>query len=135
MQKVVGSSPIIRFTESPAFAGLSSVEEVAEEPGCSVLQAVVRAPRPNTRSYVARPRTGSAGPAPALLRVPREQFANELDERLAIGRELHGREIRSVHDLEAARSDYYTWSEYNTELLTADDEGRPLSPLDAPLEK
>ena len=53
---------------------------------------------------------------PYLL-VPREQFADELDERIAEGKRIASRNIGSREELDAARSDYYTWDEYNQELL------------------
>lgn len=52
-----------------------------------------------------------------VLLVPRAQLDEEIDERLKLGQGLYETEIESLADLEAARSDYYTWSEYNVELL------------------
>jgi predicted nucleotide-binding protein len=54
---------------------------------------------------------------PGHLLVSREQFAAELDARIQQGQELQLREIRTPNELEAARSDLYTWDDYNAELL------------------
>lgn len=54
---------------------------------------------------------------PAFLLVPRAQFAEELAERIERGEELESRDVTTVEEVEAARSDYYTWTEYNVELL------------------
>jgi len=54
---------------------------------------------------------------PTRLRVPRSQLAAELDERISIGRELRGREIRTKTELDKADDGFRTWSEFNTELL------------------
>jgi hypothetical protein len=69
---------------------------------------------------MARTRTPKrpADEGPPHLLVPRDQFSAELGERIASGEELAARAIGSAPELEAARSDYYTWTEYNEELLT-----------------
>jgi predicted nucleotide-binding protein len=54
---------------------------------------------------------------PAFLLVPREQFSEEVAEQIERGQELAARPIRAEAELAAARSDFYTWSEYNVELL------------------
>ncbi len=56
-------------------------------------------------------------PGPAFLLVPREQFAQELEERISAGQSLVDREITSQEELDNAKSDFYTWSEFNAELL------------------
>jgi predicted nucleotide-binding protein len=54
---------------------------------------------------------------PTQLIVPRAQFENELDERIALGQDLLGRQIGTREEFDGASSDYYTWSEYNREFL------------------
>jgi predicted nucleotide-binding protein len=56
---------------------------------------------------------------PAYLTVPREAFEAELSERIGLGRDLLERvqAISSADEYEAARSDFYTWDEYNRDLL------------------
>lgn len=56
-------------------------------------------------------------PEGSVLLVPREQLRAEIDARLDLGQELRNREIGKLSEFEAARSDYYSWNEYNTELL------------------
>ncbi|MBX7133993.1 MAG: nucleotide-binding protein [Fimbriimonadaceae bacterium] len=57
-------------------------------------------------------------PAPAKLTVPRSEAAAKLDERITIGEALLAKRIDSKGAFESVRHDYYTWSEYNRELLT-----------------
>jgi len=54
------------------------------------------------------------------LTVPREEFETEIDDRIKRGGELLERTdaIQSQTDLVAVRSDFYTWNDYNRELLT-----------------
>jgi hypothetical protein len=54
---------------------------------------------------------------PSKLRMPRADLEAALDDRIAKGNEIAERPIGSEPELDAARSDYYTWSEYNTKLL------------------
>lgn len=54
---------------------------------------------------------------PPRLLVPAQQFERELDQQIASGGELVARPIESQPELEQARSDYYTWTEYNGDLL------------------
>lgn len=53
------------------------------------------------------------------LTVSRAQLEQELNERIRVGEELkeHAENIDTAEELEAAKADYYTWTEYNTELL------------------
>ena len=53
----------------------------------------------------------------AYLLVPRGQFAAELAGRIELGEQIAACEINSTADLEAARSDWYTWDDVNDELL------------------
>lgn len=57
------------------------------------------------------------GNEPALLRVPRAQFSLELEAQREAGRQLRIREIASPAALKKAKDDYYSWDEYNTQLL------------------
>jgi predicted nucleotide-binding protein len=54
---------------------------------------------------------------PPHLLVPREQFESELVERIEAGRVLADAPLDNRAVLEAAQADYYTWNEYNQELL------------------
>ena len=51
------------------------------------------------------------------LLASRSQFGTELRERIERGSELRDQAIASVADLKQARDNYYTWNEYNTQLL------------------
>src|SRR5260370_31478349 len=52
------------------------------------------------------------------ITVPRRQLAAELEERIAAAEKLlSDRPIRSRADLDATRSDIYTWDDYNRTLL------------------
>jgi hypothetical protein len=66
-------------------------------------------------------------PEPARLAVPRAQVEAELAKRIEHGKELIRRAIHSETQLEAARSEYYTWSDYNTELLSRYFDNRSLA--------
>jgi hypothetical protein len=56
-------------------------------------------------------------PSMPHLTVPHDELDRRLEERISLGRELLDRPISSDQDLRTARSDYYTWSEYNLALL------------------
>jgi hypothetical protein len=64
-----------------------------------------------------RPRSSAYENSPGLLTVPREQFAEEIDERIRLGAELVSREVPTDDELEAAKSDFYTWGDFNKEFL------------------
>jgi predicted nucleotide-binding protein len=64
-----------------------------------------------------RTTTDSPDEAPAYLVVPRDAFAHELEERLSEGRALLARDITTHEALKAAKSDYYTWDEFNRDWL------------------
>src|SRR5437764_7407608 len=55
-------------------------------------------------------------PPPELV-VSREDAEAKIQARIEKGKELLNREINSWDQLEIAKKDYYTWSEYNIELL------------------
>jgi len=107
---VAGSSarasadPMASLGDRAAFS-LVRLRELAEE--CQT-QRVARPRRPPPSEQPAsRPR----------LTVPRDEFASELDAQIAKGLELKERAITSKTDLQAAKADYYTWNEFNAELL------------------
>jgi hypothetical protein len=57
-------------------------------------------------------------PAPEPeLRVPPEMAANQINDRIAKGRSIHKREVRTEPDLEECEKEYRTWTAYNAELL------------------
>jgi predicted nucleotide-binding protein len=55
--------------------------------------------------------------SPGRLLVSPSQFSAELKERIDRGAELLGVEVGSAAEYPALRDDYYTWDEYNTQLL------------------
>jgi predicted nucleotide-binding protein len=68
---------------------------------------------------VARRPKGSGSDSTTLprLTVSRSELDRRLEDRITRGRELLGRSIANLDDLEAARSDYGKWDDYNTTLL------------------
>jgi hypothetical protein len=54
---------------------------------------------------------------PPQLTVARGALSQQLDDRIARGQELVERPIATDSDLQSARDDYYTWSEFNETLL------------------
>lgn len=57
-----------------------------------------------------------AEPLPQLT-VTRDALSQQLEDRIARGQELMKQPIASDSDLQSARNDYYTWSEFNETLL------------------
>ncbi|MEK6720170.1 MAG: nucleotide-binding protein [Chloroflexota bacterium] len=56
-------------------------------------------------------------PEPGRLTTTRSSLASELSDRIERGNELLGRVLNSAEALKATRADYYTWDEYNSQLL------------------
>ncbi len=56
-------------------------------------------------------------PEPARLTVRRTALAEQLADRIKLGRELLGFEPVTDEDLEAVQAQYYSWDEFNTTLL------------------
>jgi predicted nucleotide-binding protein len=54
---------------------------------------------------------------PTKLTVGKEFFRQQLEQRIGIGEELLKRPIQTYDQLEKAREDYYSWNDYNSELL------------------
>jgi predicted nucleotide-binding protein len=52
-----------------------------------------------------------------VLTISKDEFKNSLAERINIGQELLGREVRSNEEFEQLRDDYRLWSDYNFEYL------------------
>jgi len=52
-----------------------------------------------------------------LLRVARSQLDAEIAERLELGQQLLERPVESADELKQARDAYYTWGEFNEQLL------------------
>lgn len=48
---------------------------------------------------------------------PREVFKKELAERIAIGQELHSRNVQRTEDLDQLKRDFSNWDDYNEELI------------------
>lgn len=57
--------------------------------------------------------------SPPKLVVSREHAAEKIGERIQKGKELHGQQVNSFEHLETVRNDYYTWSDYNKDLLNS----------------
>jgi predicted nucleotide-binding protein len=55
--------------------------------------------------------------SPALLRVPRAAAKQQIESRIEIGKGLLAAQITSSTALKEAQSEYYSWTEYNTDLL------------------
>lgn len=58
-----------------------------------------------------------ADEGPPQLTIPKKKFAIELDERIAAGRRLLEQPVGSHEGVESVRRDFYTWNDYNKELL------------------
>jgi predicted nucleotide-binding protein len=61
--------------------------------------------------------TNQSGPEPTKLIVGKEYFKEHLNKRIKIGEEFLTRTIQTYEQLEKAQTEYYTWSDYNSELL------------------
>jgi predicted nucleotide-binding protein len=62
-------------------------------------------------------RAGSGREELSSLTIPRAEAREQLDDRLLRGEELLRRPIGSNDDLQSVRREYYTWNDYNEELL------------------
>ncbi len=56
-------------------------------------------------------------PVLTVLRKPRERFKRELEERIALGKDLYNRQITTMQQLDDLRKDYAGWDDFNEELL------------------
>jgi hypothetical protein len=54
---------------------------------------------------------------PLELVVSREDATTKIQDRIEKGRDLLNRQLHSWEDLEAAKTDYFRWTDYNAELL------------------
>jgi predicted nucleotide-binding protein len=54
---------------------------------------------------------------PCYLAVSREEAAQRIADRIKHGEELKSQPIKDPHSLDIAQKDYYTWNEYNSEML------------------
>lgn len=54
---------------------------------------------------------------PVYLTIPREEAAERIAARIAKGEELKSRPIQNASGFESAQKEYWTWTEYNEELL------------------
>jgi len=72
---------------------------------------------PVTQRRPSRSAVPGVNPSPPQLTVPGDVLAAQLDERVLRGQQLLERPVRTEADLQAARSDYYTWNEYNETLI------------------
>lgn len=51
------------------------------------------------------------------LQVTREEAAQKIGERIALGEELFARQISNMEQLDAAENEYRRWNSYNAEML------------------
>ena len=65
------------------------------------------------------PRRSAPPPAqePLSLTVPREEAARQINDRIVKGSAIRERPIQDEATLETAKDAYYTWTEYNEEML------------------
>lgn len=54
---------------------------------------------------------------PTELIIPRAEFTRILDERIAIGDDLHNRSIAHQNELQKNQEDFSNWNDYNSEYL------------------
>lgn len=54
---------------------------------------------------------------PTKLTVGKDFFRQQLEQRIALGDELLKRPIQTYDQLDKAREDYYSWNDYNSEIL------------------
>jgi hypothetical protein len=66
---------------------------------------------------MARKTNAPTPPPPPELVVSREDAEAKIQDRIQKGQELRNREINAWDQLDGTRKDYYTWTEYNAELL------------------
>ncbi|WP_369049558.1 TIR domain-containing protein, partial [Tenacibaculum sp. UWU-22] len=52
-----------------------------------------------------------------VLTKPKDVFEKELNDRIEIGKEMIGREIKRIEELETLENDYVNWNDFNIELL------------------
>jgi predicted nucleotide-binding protein len=56
-------------------------------------------------------------PEPTELIVSRAAFKKDLEERIALGKEIHQFEVKTQADFDKNQEEYYEWSDYNSEFL------------------
>ena len=66
-----------------------------------------------------RRRSSTSGSTEPVLRVARSLFDTELAKQLGIGQDLLERPISDQADIRQLKSDFYTWDEYNEQLLAS----------------
>lgn len=64
-----------------------------------------------------QPQNDEEAASPPRLRTTRAELEAELDERISKGEEILRRGLRTGEEVRAAQADFYTWNEYNAELL------------------
>jgi len=68
---------------------------------------------------MARKRAPEPPPSEPELRIPAVEAAAKLDDRIAKGRDLLRREVRSIEEIGRLDDDYDKWNAYNRDLLTS----------------
>ena len=61
--------------------------------------------------------TNQVQPEPTKLIVGKEFFKEQLNVQIKHGEEIINRQIQTYEQLENAKTDYYKWNDYNSELL------------------
>jgi predicted nucleotide-binding protein len=56
-------------------------------------------------------------PEVTVLKKSKYIFKNELEQRIALGQELSDRQVLNTEQLEKLKKDYYSWEDFNQELL------------------
>ena len=54
---------------------------------------------------------------PLYLIMAREEAATRIDARISLGKAFMNKVISSERELEVLKKDYFTWDEYNGEML------------------
>lgn len=55
---------------------------------------------------------------PAMLLVTKEEAAKQINKRIELGNKIKNYKINSLTELKDARSEFYSWTEFNEELLS-----------------
>lgn len=55
---------------------------------------------------------------PPMLLIPKEEAFEKLTKRIELGNQNKNININSMEELKHAKSEYYTWNEYNEEMLS-----------------
>lgn len=71
----------------------------------------------NRQETMARKKIQPVVPERTVLRKPKETLKKELEQRIALGKDLHNRQVTTMPELEQLKKDFATWDDFNEELL------------------